>query len=129
MSGLEAGLLLLTCLLAHELGHVFMAWLLGVPTREVGLCLLGAYHRRAYSTRRRDEMLIAASGPLTNLLLSFPLLFVPHVGFQVSMCCFMLGVINLIPLPSSDGLRILRNLFNSAKARPPVMAMAGSTPK
>jgi Zn-dependent protease len=89
------------------------ARLLWVPVREFGLKLAGAYTHRAYATRRRDEILIAASGPLMNLLLVVPLIFVPHLGPQLATCNLLLGVINLLPLPSSDGLRILRNLWGS----------------
>jgi Zn-dependent protease len=48
-----------------------------------------------------------------NFLLVVPLLFVPRLGPQLATCNLMLGVINLLPLPSSDGLRILRNLSGS----------------
>jgi Zn-dependent protease len=78
--------------------------------REFGLELRGTYVRRAYATRRRDEILIAASGPLMNLLMVVPFIFLPRLGLQLAMCNMMLAVINLLPLPSSDGLRILRNL-------------------
>jgi Zn-dependent protease len=44
-----------------------------------------------------------------NLLIVVPLIFVPRLGPQLAMCNLMLGVINLLPLPSSDGQRILRN--------------------
>jgi len=111
--GLPIAALLLASLLLHEAGHMLTARLLWVPVREFGLKLGGAYTRRAYATRRRDEILIAASGPLMNLLLVVPLIFVPHLGPQLATCNLLLGVINLLPLPSSDGLRILRNLWGS----------------
>ncbi len=108
--GLPGGALFLASLLLHEAGHILAAALLGVPVREFGLKLRGAYIRRARSTRRRNEILIAASGPLMNFLVVVPLMFLPHLGPQLAMCNLMLGVINLLPLPSSDGRRILRNL-------------------
>jgi Zn-dependent protease len=111
--GLPLGALLLASLLLHEAGHMLAAALLKVPVREFGLELRGTYIRRAHATRRRDEILIAASGPLMNLLLVVPLLFVPRLGPQLATCNLLLGVINLLPLPSSDGLRILRNLSGS----------------
>jgi Zn-dependent protease len=111
--GLPVGALLLASLLLHEAGHMLTATLLRVSVREFGLRLGGAYNRRAYATRRRDEILIAASGPLMNLLLIVPLIFVPRLGPQLATCNLFLGVINLLPLPSSDGLRILRNLWGS----------------
>ena len=108
--GLPEGALLLASLLLHEAGHILAAAILRVPVREFGLELRGAYIRRAHATRRRDEILIAASGPLMNLLIVVPLIFVPRLGPQLAMCNLMLGVINLLPLPSSDGQCILRNL-------------------
>jgi len=105
----EAALFLLSLLL-HEAGHILAAAALKVPVREFGLELRGTYVRRAYATRRRDEILIAASGPLMNLLIVVPFIFLPRLGLQLAMCNMMLAVINLLPLPSSDGLRILRNL-------------------
>ena len=111
--GLPEGALFLASLLLHEGGHMLAAALLGVPVREFGLEIRGAYVRRAHSTRRRDEILIAASGPLMNLLVVVPLILVPRLGFQLAICNLALGVVNLLPLPSSDGMRILRNLSGS----------------
>jgi len=48
-----------------------------------------------------------------NLLLVFPLLFLHRFGAQLALCNLLLCVINLLPLPSSDGLRILRTLWSS----------------
>lgn len=107
-AGALLGLALIASLLLHEVGHIVVARILWVPVREIGLRMGGAYNRRAYATRRRDEILISAAGPLTNLALSMPLLLVPHFGVQLAMCNFLLGLINLLPLPSSDGLRIVR---------------------
>jgi Zn-dependent protease len=111
--GLPEGTLFLASLLLHEAGHIFAAVFLKVPVREFGLELRGAYVRRAYATRRRDEILIAVSGPLMNLLIAVPLTFVPRLGPQLGLFNVMLAAINLLPLPSSDGLRILRNFSGS----------------
>lgn len=108
---IPVGALLLISLLLHEVGHMLVATLLGVPVREFGLKLAGAYNRRAYATRRRDEILISAAGPLMNLAVAVPLLFVPQVGAQLALGNVMLCLINLLPLPSSDGMRILRNIL------------------
>jgi Zn-dependent protease len=113
--GSGAGILLFACLLLHEVGHMLAAWALGVPVREFGVCLVGAYNRRAYATRRRDEIYISLAGPLMNILLAFVLVFVPRIGFMLALCSLELGIVNLIPLPSSDGLRIVRNLFGSTR--------------
>jgi Zn-dependent protease len=106
--GLAVGALLVASLLLHEVGHMLAAIMLGIPVREFGLCLSGAYNRRACSGRRRDEILISAAGPLVNLCLVLPLLFLPVIGAKLALCNLLLCVVNLLPLPSSDGLRILR---------------------
>ncbi len=117
--GLPLGALILASLLLHELGHMLAAAALKVPIREFGIQLRGTYVKRAYATRRRDEILIAASGPMMNFLLIVPLLFVPRLGTQLATCNLMLAVFNLLPLPASDGLRILRNLAGSTSVRHP----------
>src|ERR1039457_7130051 len=78
--GLPVGALLLASLLLLEAGHILMATFLRVPVREFGLRLGGAYLKRPRATRRRDEILIAASGPLMNLMVVVPLIFVPRLG-------------------------------------------------
>jgi Zn-dependent protease len=102
-------------LLLHEVGHMLAAAMLRVPVREFGICLSGAYNRRAYASRRRDEVIISAAGPLMNLLLVLPLLYVPVVGTKLALCNLGLCVANLLPIPSSDGLRILRTMWASIK--------------
>ncbi|MGA2218598.1 MAG: M50 family metallopeptidase [Terracidiphilus sp.] len=111
--GLAAGAVLVVSLLLHEVGHMLAAIMLQVPVREFGLCLGGAYNRRAYAGCRQHEVLISASGPLMNLLLVVPFFFLPVIGPKVALCNLMLCVVNLLPLPSSDGLRILHQMRGS----------------
>jgi Zn-dependent protease len=106
--GPAVGGFLIASLLLHEVGHMLVATMLGVPVREFGLCLGGAYNRRAFAPSHRDEVLISAAGPLMNLFLVLPFLFLPRMGLQLATCNLTLCVVNLLPLPSSDGLRILR---------------------
>ncbi len=108
---LPIGALLLASLLLHEAGHILAALYFRVPVREFGLAFAGAYTRRAYATRRRHEILIAAAGPAMNLLLVIPFLFLPQYGAQLALCNLLLGIINLLPIPSSDGLRILKAIW------------------
>ena len=118
--GMPMGALLVASLLLHELGHMAAAAALGVPVREFGLRLGGAFNRRAYATSRKDEILISAAGPLMNLCLVFPLLLLPRVGVQLALGNLALCVVNLLPLPSSDGLRIVRMMWGSDEVVAPV---------
>jgi len=110
--GSAMGALLVASLLMHEIGHMLTAMALGVPVREFGLRLGGAYNRRAYATNRRDEVLISLAGPLTNLLMAGPLYYIPVIGTQLALGNLALCVVNLLPIPSSDGLHILQTLRN-----------------
>ncbi|MFZ1939422.1 MAG: site-2 protease family protein [Terracidiphilus sp.] len=111
--GLAVGAAFAASLLLHEMGHMLAAILLRVPVREFGFCLFGAYNRRARAASRRDEVLISGAGPLINLFFALPLLYIPVVGTELALCNLLLCVGNLLPTPSSDGLRILRIMWAS----------------
>ena len=51
-----------------------------------------------------------------NLFLVLPLLYLPVIGTKLALCNLTICVVNLLPLPSSDGLRILRTLWLSRPA-------------
>ncbi len=128
-AGSLEGVLVVASLLLHEVGHMLAAMALGVPVREFGLCWRGAYIRRAHSGRRRTEILISLAGPLTNLLLALSLYDLPVVGSQLALCNLLLALVNLLPIPSSDGQRILRNLrcATTADATFPALSEAPAT--
>lgn len=108
--GVIFGLVMVASLLLHEGGHILAAVFLEVPVRELGLRIVGAYIRRARAATLQDEVLIAASGPLMNLCLMLPLSFVPVIGLHLAYGNLALGLVNLLPIPASDGMRILHAL-------------------
>jgi Zn-dependent protease len=116
--GILFGAMMIASLLLHEAGHILAATFLGVPVHEFGLRLAGAYIRRAYAATQQDEVLIATAGPLMNFCLILPLSFVPVLGQQLALCNLVMGLINLMPIPSSDGMRILRAMRSSAAPGP-----------
>jgi Zn-dependent protease len=110
-AGIVGGAALLLSLLLHEVGHILTATVLKVPVREFGISVHGAYVIRARGTRSRDDALISLAGPIMNLVLIVPSLLLPHIGIQIAACNLALFVLNLLPIPSSDGLRIGRALW------------------
>jgi Zn-dependent protease len=114
--GMVLGYLVAASLVMHELGHIAACILLRVPVSEFGLCLGGAYNRRAYAGCRRDEAIISAAGPLMNLCLIFPSHFLPVIGRQLTLCNIMLCVVNLLPIKSSDGSRILDAIWGTNRS-------------
>ncbi len=97
--------------LFHECGHLFAARLLKIPLRSLSLDLLGA----RLSVKGRllsygEEWLLAASGPLFSLAgAALGALLWKNHPFFVSFSCasLLLGLLNLAPIRSFDGGRML----------------------
>jgi Zn-dependent protease len=121
--GIAGGAMIVVSLLLHEVGHMVAAMFLGVQVKEFGLCMGGAYNRRASASRRLDEILISMAGPLTNLALVFLLRFVPVIGWQLAGANLVICVVNLLPLPYSDGIRILKALWGTGSSTSLVPAL------
>src|SRR5690349_20563937 len=68
-------ILLFTCVVLHELGHSIVAQYFGVPVREIILLPIGGVallNRNA--SKPLHELLIAAAGPLVNVVIALVLL-------------------------------------------------------
>lgn len=112
------GLLSLAAALLHELGHLGAAALLGIPSAEITVGALGA--RMGFSVpllSYRHELLIAAAGPGVNLACILPCLWgIRRFGGSdgageyllfFAAASLALAAVNLLPLRSLDGGRIL----------------------
>lgn len=143
----------------HEYAHGYMAYRLGDSTAKYDgrltlnpfkhldvfgtLCLLVFHVGWAKPVRvnirnlksvRRDMVLIALAGPLTNFLLAFVSIFCYGLFYKygsgsnaalnyLGMVCYYsgivnvgLGVFNLIPVPPLDGSNVVRELIPGAEA-------------
>ena len=110
----DRSLLCLSAFLAaafHELGHLCAARLLKIPIRTLRLDLLGA---RMDTVGRLlsygEEWLLCWAGPMFSLLLSIGLSFfwsVSSFARLLSCASLLLGVLNLLPIRSFDGGRML----------------------
>ena len=103
----------LCCAALHECGHIASYAFLWhrLPLLELspfGICL----RLRGQPMTARQELLLAAAGPLANLLVcAAVLLFMRGAGYSYGgywfACCNLLvGGSNLLPLPGLDGWRI-----------------------
>jgi Peptidase M50B-like len=96
-------------MLLHELGHIIAALLCGVKVKKVGLSRTGLYTVREAGPRWAN-LCVSAAGPLLNLVLAlaFRDLFPGFAWVNLIACCY-----NLLPIPNSDGRRILALLAGS----------------
>jgi len=106
----------LVALVLHELCHVVMASVLGVKVKRVGLSWRGPYVVRESGTSAQN-VAISLAGPAANLLTVVGCLLVGR-GFELCFASLVLGVFNLLPVPSSDGLRAARLLWTMATTTP-----------
>jgi Zn-dependent protease len=87
----------------HELAHIAASLALGVEVKRVGLGWKGIYTVRDPGTPPKN-LLVSLAGPLTNLALTLCWYWWPTFGLA-NLC---VGVVNLLPIEGSDGLRIMR---------------------
>jgi Zn-dependent protease len=91
-------------MLLHECGHLVSALVLGVRIKKVGM----KWSKGLYTIREQgtpvQSLMIAAAGPLTNLLLIGSAPWIPLFG--LANFCYALA--NILPMEGSDGYRIAR---------------------
>src|SRR5580698_3895383 len=101
--------------LIHEFAHVVTAGVLGVKIKRIGLAWRGMYIVREPGSDAQN-LLITLAGPLSNLLTMAACVSLSHVlhirlfwawMFATSQAVFLM---NILPLPSSDGPRAARLL-------------------
>jgi len=122
LTGLGLAVMLLACVVAHELGHVLVAQRLGARVRGVTLLVVGGISEIAGLPRTgRAEGAVAVAGPLVSLALggggwlALRELALPAdarlwISF-LSRANLVLGIFNLLPAFPLDGGRLLRALL------------------
>ena len=112
----------LLCALLHESGHVAVHLVLlhRLPRLKVsptGICL----SMRGVLLPSQKALLLAAAGPLMNLICCASAIFwMELAGYSYRVYWFaavnlLLGTVNLLPLPSLDGQRIVEALLQIPK--------------
>ena len=103
----------LSSVILHELGHTLMAGLFHKKPISVRIMPTGISILLPPASSYAEEFLIAAAGPLMNLLYALLCGFLPYgIGGTVRSVSLLLAMLNLIPLAPLDGGRILSSLLS-----------------
>jgi hypothetical protein len=97
----EGMILGLVSMLLHEAAHVTVALALGIKVKKVGIGWRGLFTVREAGTPRRN-LIISLAGPVMNLALVFWWHWNQDFGLS-NLCC---GIVNLLPIAGSDGVRV-----------------------
>ena len=95
---------LLISLALHESAHLAMAYFAGVRVKHIGFSWKGPYIIREPGTPVRNTF-ISLAGPGINLVLCLVCWRLSGTFARVNG---FLALMNLLPVPSSDGLRVYR---------------------
>lgn len=103
----------LSSVLLHEAGHVTAAHLFRREMRAVKLMPVGIHVELMPPRSYGEEFLIAAAGPIMNLLyiIAARLFLPPPLKEATAMLSFSLAVLNLIPVRTLDGGHMARALL------------------
>jgi Zn-dependent protease len=94
-------------MLLHEAGHIVAALWCGVKVKKVGLSRTGLYTVREAGPRW-SNLCISLAGPLFNLYLAIAF---KDIAPTFSWVNYVACGFNLLPIPNSDGSRILALLM------------------
>ena len=125
LAGVVTTLLLFVSVLAHELGHSFVAMSQGLRVHGITLLLFGGVSKiEGDATRPRNEFFIAFAGPTVSLIIGAALVgwwivFGPERQIQITplhgvlfftgWINILVGGFNLLPGYPLDGGRVLRS--------------------
>lgn len=115
---LPQAIMVFTMVLLHESAHLFTAWALSLKVVEVELLPFGGVARlgEELALYPMKEILVAAVGPLTSLLLGSIFFYLVLEGEEkflfLAKTNLTIGLFNLLPAIPLDGGRILRSLLS-----------------
>lgn len=114
---IEIYIILLSFCIIHELGHVFAGIILGKKIEKLEFLAIGCrvkFLEEDNDKKEIREILIAAAGPLTNLIFVLILMLIPLDIIYKDLYIyanFLIGIFNLLPIYPLDGGRILKNVL------------------
>ncbi|MBR2388407.1 MAG: site-2 protease family protein [Clostridia bacterium] len=102
----------------HEVGHVFAAFIFKIKITELSVGILGARLKTSHSlTSYFQEIMLCLFGPLFNFISFGLILVLYHNNLSNKLLYFatasiLLGTLNLMPIKSFDGGRILESILS-----------------
>jgi len=121
--GIATSLLFFTSVVIHELSHSVVALSSGIPVKSITLFIFGGIsHIAREATKPKLEMIMAAAGPLSSLVLGglFGILWLATrdvseplaaLAWWLATINVVLAVFNMIPGFPLDGGRVLRSVI------------------
>lgn len=112
----------LFAVLIHEAAHLFIMWVLDCAPLSVRLIPASVQINKKFSFSPKNDLLIAAAGPVANLILCGCLYFnYAAFGNEIilyySLLNLIIGCFNLLPVKGLDGGTILYNLICKFKGQ------------
>ncbi len=96
----------------HEMGHLLAMWIVGTPPKSIRLIPASVQITRSISSRYKNDIIVALSGPLVNFAL-FLTLYINYLIFgnegilYYSLINLIVGLFNLLPVTGLDGGTVL----------------------
>ena len=96
----------------HEIGHLLAMWIVGTPPKSIRLIPASVQITRSISSRYKNDIIVALSGPLVNFAL-FLTLYINYLIFgnegilYYSFINLIVGLFNLLPVTGLDGGTVL----------------------
>ncbi|MBO5321988.1 MAG: M50 family metallopeptidase [Clostridia bacterium] len=104
----------------HEMGHLLAMWIVGTPPKSIRLIPASVQITRSISSRYKNDIIVALSGPLVNFAL-FLTLYVNFLIFKnegilyYSLINLIVGLFNLLPVTGLDGGTVLFSFIAKKK--------------
>ena len=114
----EYTVLTVIAVIIHEIGHIFAALVFKIKISEFSIGILGARIKTStILTSYFQEIMISLFGPLFNLFSAVFVFFLFNSQHDDRIAYFavasvLLGVLNLLPIKSFDGGRIVECVFS-----------------
>ncbi len=99
----------------HETGHLLAGYCLNIKIRLTSPGMMGLALDTDLCCQGYRESLLAAAGPLVNLLLAYISFRMQYMGYQLTYfyeANLVLALGNLLPVMPLDGGKILRGIFS-----------------